>query len=166
MTPPVLAIIGPGEGAPADTLAAAESLGAAAAREGWVVVSGGVADGVMDAASRGARRAGGLVVGILPSSDRTGASPHLSVAVVTGMGQGRNNLVVLSSDAVAVCGMSAGTAAEVALAMRADRPVVLVGADPDTRAFYEHIDRAGRTHFVATADEALERLRMLMPHPA
>ena len=73
------------------------------------------------------------MVGILPSADTSEANPFLSVAVVTAMGQARNNIIVLSSDAVAVCGMSPGTAVEAALALRVRRPVAFVAAASNER---------------------------------
>jgi uncharacterized protein (TIGR00725 family) len=158
MPPPVLAIVGPGETASPRDLRHAEALGGLAAGRGWQIVTGGLAVGVMAAAARGARRAGGTVIGILPSMDRGGASLDLSVAVVTGLGQGRNNLVVLSSDAVAVCGMSAGTAVEAALAVRAARPLVLVAAEPPTRHFFAALAPLQMLHFAATPEEAVDRL--------
>src|SRR5882724_10982520 len=74
---------------------AAERIGALLARANAVVVCGGLS-GVMEAACRGARREGGLTVGILPGSDRGAANPHVVVAVATGLGELRNGLVVRS----------------------------------------------------------------------
>jgi len=162
MRAPVLAIVGPGEDAAPADLRAAESLGAFAAAEGWVVVNGGLASGVMDAASRGARNAGGIVIGVLPTADDRGASTALSVALRTGMGQARNNIIVLSSDAIAVCGMSPGTAVELSLAIRAHRPVVCVGATPETRAFVEPLDTAHVVQYVGAVGDAFPLLRAAM----
>lgn len=158
MRAPVLAVVGPGDAASPQDLRIAESLGGLAAGRGWVVVTGGVASGVMEAAARGARRVGGIVVGVLPSADADDASAELSLAVVTALGQGRNNVIVLSSDAVAVCGMSSGTAVEAALALRAARPLVFVAADSLTRDFFTRIAPPGGIHFVANAEEAIEVL--------
>jgi uncharacterized protein (TIGR00725 family) len=80
--------------------------------------------GVMDAAARGAREAGGTVVGILPGRDREGASEHLSAAVVTGMGETRNALVVRSADAVLAIAGEYGTLSEIAIALKMGIPVV------------------------------------------
>ena len=160
---PVLGIVGPGSDATPADLGNAASLGALAAARGWVVLNGGVASGVMEAASRGARSAGGVVVGILPTSDELDASAFLTVAIRTGMGQARNNVIVLSSDAIAVCGMSPGTAVEAALAIRAQRPVVCVAATSETRAFLTQIDATGDVSFADTADEAIAFLLERMP---
>jgi uncharacterized protein (TIGR00725 family) len=155
MRPPALAIVGPGDTASSDHLRHAEALGSLAAAEGWTIITGGVASGVMEAASRGARSAGGLTVGILPAAHDHDASPALSVALVTGMGQARNNIIVLSSAAVAVCGMSPGTAAEVAIAVRARRPIVFIAADAATRAFVEQLGPAQQIRFADSPEDAV-----------
>jgi len=59
---------------------------------------------------------------------------------VTGIGEARNNINVLSSQVVFVCGMSAGTAAEVALATKAARPIVLVSPGAATVQFFRAIN--------------------------
>src|SRR5207248_801957 len=74
--------------------------------------------GVMAAVAAGARSAGGLVIGIRPGSDRDGASPDLSVTIVTNLGEARNAVIVWSADAVIAIGGSWGTLSEVALAQR------------------------------------------------
>lgn len=97
-----------------------------AARGATVLCGGG--EGVMAAVSAGARDAGGLVIGVLPDTDRSRANPYLSAAVITGMGQARNAILVQSADAVIAVGGSWGTLSEVALAMRRGGvPVVALG---------------------------------------
>jgi hypothetical protein len=66
----------------------------------------------------------------------------------------RDQMVVLSSDAVIVCGMSAGTAAEVSLAIKARKPVVLVRPDGEVRAFFERLGN-GALQTAETAEEAV-----------
>ena len=74
--------------------------------------------GVMAAVARGARSAGGLVVGVRPGPDREGASPDLSVTLVTNLGEARNAIIVWSADVVIAVGGSWGTLSEIALARR------------------------------------------------
>jgi uncharacterized protein (TIGR00725 family) len=107
----------------APLLGAAEALGRRLAEAGAVVVCGG-GTGVMTAVCRGARAAGGTTVGLLPGSDRREGNPHLEVALPTGLGQGRNLLLVRASDALVAVGGGFGTLAEVALALRTGVPVV------------------------------------------
>jgi hypothetical protein len=122
---PYIAIVGPAE-ADQRALALAHECGRLLAESGAVVVCGGLG-GVMDAACRGAREAGGTTVGLLPGSDRAAASPHLTVAIATGLGELRNGLVVRAADAVIGIGGSWGTLSELALARRTGTPVVLLG---------------------------------------
>ena len=113
----------------------AEAVGRALAEAGAVVVSGGLG-GVMEAACRGAREAGGTTLGLLPGSDRSAANAWVSVAVPTGLGEARNALVVRAADAVIAVAGEYGTLSEIALALKAGKPVVGVGTwdlgrDPD-----------------------------------
>lgn len=106
-----------------DDRAAAEVVGAALASAGAVVVCGGLG-GVMAAACRGARAAGGLTVGLLPGGDRSAANPWVEVAIPTGLGEARNALVVAAASVVVAIGGEYGTLSEIALALRSGRPVV------------------------------------------
>lgn len=120
-------------------LAAAEVVGGALARAGAVVVCGGLG-GVMAAACRGAKSNGGLTVGFLPGTDPSQANPWVDVVVPTGLGEGRNVLVVRSAGAVVAIGGEYGTLSEIALALRARTPVIgmstwgltRAGGEPDT----------------------------------
>jgi len=91
-----------------------------------VVVCGGLG-GVMEAACRGAKGAGGTTVGILPGTSRADANAHVDVALATGLGEARNALVVRAVDALVAVGGEYGTLSEIALALKADKPVVGVG---------------------------------------
>jgi uncharacterized protein (TIGR00725 family) len=121
-----VAVCGPGECTEREWDRAYET-GRLLAGHGAVVVCGGHG-GVMAAAAAGARSAGGVVAGVLPAADRAAAGPDLTVVIPTGLGQGRNNVIVNAADAVIAVGGSWGTLSEVALAMRAGRiPVVQLG---------------------------------------
>jgi hypothetical protein len=134
-----IAVIG-GSEATAPVLAAAEAIGAGLASAGAIVVCGGLG-GVMAAACRGARSAGGTTVGILPGRDASAANPWVDVVIPTDLGEARNALVVASAAAVIAVDGEYGTLSEIALALRAGTPVVGVGTwsvtrpdgEPDTR---------------------------------
>ncbi|MEA2183939.1 MAG: hypothetical protein QOF69_3124 [Solirubrobacteraceae bacterium] len=121
--PRYVAVVGAGAEVCARLLADAESVGAELARRDAVVVTGGLG-GVMEAACRGARSAGGVTLGILPGDDRRAANGWVSVAVATGMGELRNGLVVRACDAVIAVAGEYGTLSEIALALKAGKPVV------------------------------------------
>jgi uncharacterized protein (TIGR00725 family) len=115
---PILAVLGPSAASPEENVVA-ERVGAAAARAGWVVLTGG-GPGVMEAASRGAAEVGGLTIGILPTSGPGGEYPNpwVSVPIYTGAGHARNAFNVLSASLCIAVGGGPGTLSEIALALK------------------------------------------------
>ncbi len=101
----------------------AERVGELLAENGCVVINGGLG-GVMEAVSRGARRKGGTVVGILP--DLSDGNDYLSVRVRTNMGHARNVIVAQSGDVVISVGGGYGTVSEMAIALKTGRKVVAI----------------------------------------
>lgn len=148
----MIGIMGPGYGALDTDQKNAYTLGTLIAQEGWVLLTGGRNVGVMDAASRGAKAANGLTVGILPTDDDQAVSQAVDIAIMTGMGSARNTINVLSSDVVIACGMGTGTASEVALALKANKPVVLLTDHQESLLFFESL--ANGNIFLATSPEA------------
>jgi uncharacterized protein (TIGR00725 family) len=114
--------VGPGEAGP-EVVIAAEAVGRELAARGAVVVCGGLG-GAMEAACRGAKDAGGTTVGLLPGLDRRDANPYVDVAVLTGLGEARNALVVRTADALVAVGGGYGTLSEIGLALRTGKRVV------------------------------------------
>ncbi len=101
----------------------AERVGELLAENGCVVINGGLG-GVMEAVSRGARKKGGTVVGILP--DLSDGNDYLSVRVRTNMGHARNVIVAQSGDVVISIGGGYGTVSEMAIALKTGRKVVAI----------------------------------------
>jgi uncharacterized protein (TIGR00725 family) len=116
-----IAVCGASEATPAQ-LDAAREVGRLLAESGAIVINGGMG-GVSGAASEGAARAGGIVVGILPETEREGANPHLTISLPTGMGQARNVLIVTAAESVIAIGQGWGTLSEIAIARRLGRSV-------------------------------------------
>ncbi|OIP67691.1 MAG: TIGR00725 family protein [Nitrospirae bacterium CG2_30_70_394] len=106
-----------------DEARVAEEVGMAIAGRGWSLFTGGLG-GVMEAASRGAREAGGRVVGILPGPDPREANPYVEIPIATNMGDARNVILVQSVDGVVAVGGRFGTLSEIAIAAKLGRPVV------------------------------------------
>lgn len=106
----------------------AEQLGRRIAERDWTLLNGGRDEGVMAASANGAERAGGRVIGILPGRSEEDESPSedLTIPIYTGLGDARNVVNVLSSDVVVACRGGTGTLSEVALAVKAGRPVILL----------------------------------------
>src|SRR3954466_10852653 len=121
-----MAVVGPGTAATPQELEAAEEAGAAIADAGAVLVCGGLG-GVMEAACRGARSRLGVTVGFLPGADSEDANGWDEHGIPTGLGEGRNLLVVRSADALVAVGGGWGTLSEIALALRRGTPVVGLG---------------------------------------
>jgi uncharacterized protein (TIGR00725 family) len=117
-----VAVIGSRD-APEALVAVAERVGSGLACAGATVICGGLG-GVMAAACRGAKSAGGLTVGILPGDDPHDANPWVDVAIPSGLGEARNSLVVRSAAAVIAIGGEYGTLSEIALALRSRIPVI------------------------------------------
>jgi uncharacterized protein (TIGR00725 family) len=101
----------------------AEEVGRLLAKAGVVLVCGGLA-GVMEAASRGAAAAGGVVIGVTPSDSVEHANPYCTHVVATGTGHARNLAVVASGEAVIAVGGEWGTLSEIGFARRLGRTVV------------------------------------------
>jgi uncharacterized protein (TIGR00725 family) len=132
----MISVIGGETGSP-QTLALAEDVGRELARNGVTLVCGGRA-GIMEAACRGARTAGGHTVGILPGSDARESlpNPYVEFPVFTGLGYARNSIVVLSGEAVIAIDGAYGTLSEIAYALIHDIP--LVGLDTWEFAYRGH----------------------------
>jgi len=132
----IIGVMGPGEKAKETDLQNAYELGKIIAQQGWVLLTGGRNVGVMDAASQGAKSANGLTIGILPNDKANGISEAVDIAIFTDMGNARNNINILSSHVVIACGMGAGTASEIALAVKGNKKVILLTDDVESQVFF------------------------------
>lgn len=106
-----------------DLTAIAEQVGEEIAKSGAAVVCGGLT-GVMEAVCKGARRSGGLTIGIIPSDDKKDANPYVQIPIVTGMGVGRNVMLVKTADVLIAVGGEFGTLSEIAHALNLGKKVV------------------------------------------
>jgi uncharacterized protein (TIGR00725 family) len=114
-----------GESVDAPVLAAARELGRLVAARGGVIVSGGLG-GVMEAASQGAKEAGGLTIGFLPSMNRSTANAYLDVVLPTGLGRARNLLTARGCDAIVMIGGGCGTLNELTISYAEARPIIVL----------------------------------------
>lgn len=154
----LIGVMGPGEGATPEQNEMAYELGAAIAQEGWIVLTGGREFGVMEAAMKGATDHKGLTIGVLPGDSLQGASEYAQIKILTGMGSARNNINVLSSHVIVVLGMAAGTASEVALAIKANKKVIFLCQDELTISFFKSVGTY-RVSVVNTIKEAIEIMK-------
>jgi uncharacterized protein (TIGR00725 family) len=153
----IIGIMGPGENATPEDNELAYALGAAVAKQGWVVLTGGRSFGVMDAAMKGAADHNGLTIGVLPREDTKGASSHAQIKIITGMGSARNNINILSSHVIVVLGMAAGTASEVGLALKANKKVIFFKQDDLTIEFFKKLG----TYRVITTDSVKDTIAQI-----
>ncbi len=101
----------------------AEKVGELLAEKGFVIINGGK-DGVMKAVSKGARRKGGIVVGILP--DLSDGNEFLSIRIKTNMGHARNAIIAQTGDVIISLGGGYGTISEIALALKNGKKVISI----------------------------------------
>ena len=118
----IVGVVGSTKAEP-DVLKLAEEVGAEIARRGAAVVCGGLS-GVMEAVCKGARREGGLTIGIIPSDEKGDANPFVQIPIVTGMGMGRNVMLVKTADVIIAVGGEFGTLSEIAHALNIGKKVV------------------------------------------
>ena len=135
-----------------DVVSLAEDVGRVVARSGAVLVCGG-RTGVMEAAAKGSRDAGGTAIGILPGDDPRDGNQHLSFAVATGMGDARNVIIARTCDVLVAVTGSYGTLSEIGLAMKMGKPVIGLKT-------WNCIDYCGNPAELHTAEDipAVERL--------
>jgi len=117
-----IAVIG-GSECSADESRIAEEVGRKIAKQGAILVCGGLG-GVMEAACRGANSEGGVTIGILPGETRHSANAYVQIPIVTGIGYARNAVVVKSSQAVIAIDGSYGTLSEISFALQSGIPVI------------------------------------------
>jgi len=117
-----IGVIG-GSEASEELLRLAERVGSLIASEGCVLVCGGLG-GVMEAAAKGAKSAGGLTVGVLPGGSRSDANPYIDIAIATNMGHARNAIIAHTSDALIAVGGRYGTLSEISFGLALGKRVV------------------------------------------
>lgn len=155
----IIGVMGPGDDATLKDLNTAFELGKLIAKQDWVVLCGGRNVGVMDTVAKGAKSAGGLTIGVIPYAD-TKISDGVEIAIITDMGDARNNINVLSSNVVVVCGMNPGTASEVALAIKAKKNIILLNSKKKSLDFFQSLTKK-RLFTTQTASEAIDIIKKL-----
>ncbi len=103
-----------------------EKVGVLIAKKNCLLLCGGMG-GVMEAACRGAKSAGGTTIGILPGTDRFSANEFIDIHIVTGMNEARNVIVAKSSHSIIAVGGGFGTLSEISFALKSG--IAVVGLD-------------------------------------
>jgi len=158
MSKTIIGVMGPGENATPDENELAYELGKAIAQSGWITLTGGRSFGVMDASMKGAAEEGGITIGILPGDSDKNSSDNAQIKIITSMGSGRNYISVLSSHVIVVLGMAAGTASEVALALKSRKKVILLNQDEITIRFFKNLG-SYNVIVTKTVDETIRTIK-------
>lgn len=150
----MIGVMGPSGHLTSKQRADAYAVGALIAKRDLVLVTGGMS-GVMEQASKGAKEAGGLVVGICPAGEKQVINDYVDIPIMTSMGGGRNYMNILSSDVIVAigCNQSAGTLSEIAFALQSAVPIMIVNPPPDMRQFLSSFRAPGRAQFGDSAQD-------------
>ena len=153
-----ISVIG-GANSSEDVLELAERVGQAIAKRGATLVCGGLG-GVMEASCRGAKKEGGVTVGLLPTLEKDHANDYVDIAIPTGLGYSRNFLVAQSGDAVIAISGSAGTLSEMAIAWFSDKPIIALATSGGwaSKMAGKQLDnrRNDQVHSAETPEEAVD----------
>ena len=108
----------------------AEQTGYLIAKKGGILVCGGLG-GIMRASAKGAKKGGGITVGILPWK-KEAANPYIDIPIATNLGFFRNNIIIACADCIiGICGRW-GTLNEIAMSMGMGKPTVIIGGSGGT----------------------------------
>ena len=155
----IIAVIGSSQPKSEEHIHLAEEVGRELAQRGITLVCGGMT-GLMEAACRGAKSAGGTTIGILPGHSPKEANEYVDIPIITGMGYTRNVIVVSTGRAVIAIGGAYGTLSEIGFALSYDIPVVGLKTWPLTETGEgQPLDIVWASDPVDAVDKALEAAR-------
>jgi uncharacterized protein (TIGR00725 family) len=92
------------------------------AESNGVLICGGLG-GVMEAACKGAKAKGGTTIGVLPGYDPAEANLWVDFPIVTGLGHGRNMIIINTAQSLVAVSIGYGTLSEIAFALAAGKKV-------------------------------------------
>jgi uncharacterized protein (TIGR00725 family) len=78
----------------------------------------------MEAVCRGVKTTNQITIGILPGNDPAEANPYIDIPVATGMGIGRNIIIIRSASVIVAVNGKFGTLSEIAFALQLNKPVI------------------------------------------
>jgi uncharacterized protein (TIGR00725 family) len=165
-----IAVIGYGEKyCPDSAYETSRRLGREIAKAGMILITGGL-QGVMKGASEGAKEAGGLSIGIVPSEDADQANQHCDAVVATGVGYIRNFFVVYSGDVVIIVGGGAGTMIEAATAYMSGKPIIAIrgtgGVADQLAGRYLDEKRIVKVAGAGSPEQAVKKALLMLPKNA
>lgn len=156
----IIGVMGSGKSLNREDYQRAYQVGALIAQEGWILLNGGRASGVMDASARGAKEHGGLTIGILPVADPDWASSYIDIPILTGLGLARNYINVLTSQVVVALPGGTGTISEVALALNIGKRVISLNFNLDP--LFENYRWEKQLIYARTPEEVIELIKNIL----
>ena len=129
----IMAVIGGQSNTSGEARKLAGEVGYMIAKRDAYLICGGM-EGVMEAACRGAKEAGGTTIGVLPSGSKSDANRYVDIPIVTGMGTARNVIIVRTADAIIAIDGSYGTLSEIAHALDQGKKVISLRSWPLKKA--------------------------------
>lgn len=94
----IIGVMGPGDNAISTDFKSAYQLGKLISQQGWVFLIEGTNVGFMNVASKGTIESGGSTIGIFPSNNTDNILVAVDIAIITDLGNARNNINVLSPE--------------------------------------------------------------------
>ncbi len=138
----------------------ARCLGGLIAKEGWILLNGGRASGIMEASARGAKENGGLTIGILPGNDPAWASEYIDIPILTGIGFARNYINVLTSEVVVALPGRTGTISEIALALNIGKKVISLNFELGT--LFRKYEEAKQLIYAKQPEEVIRIIKKIL----
>ncbi len=137
----------------------AEKVGIEIAKKNGILVCGGLG-GVMECASRGAKKYNGITVGILPDDNINAANQFIDICIPTSIGKIRNFFVVSVADAVIGISGSWGTLSELSLALNLNKPVIIIQNTGGVVDWFVNIPIGFAEHRYLVANDAYDAVRL------
>ena len=145
----------------------AYEVGKEIAKRGMITLTGG-GGGVMEAALKGAKEAGGLTLAIIPWGDTSKVNKYADVVVATGMMWSRDSINLNSCDGAILVGGGAGTANEASYGYILDKPLVALkssgGMAEQLAGHYFDKRHTEKVISVRSPQEAVEKLLEIIRH--
>ena len=142
-----------------------ERLGAALVRAEYGIITAG-RGGVAEAVSRGAIRKRGKadsppVLGLLAGVDPDAGNAYLDAAIPTGLGRGGHAVLATAGEAMVCVGGGTSAIAEVALARKANRPVISLTPSGGAAGLVAKVMES--VEALPSIEGVIERLGKLLP---
>lgn len=156
----IIGVMGSGKTLNTEDYRRAYQIGALIAREGWILLNGGRASGVMEATAHGAKDNGGLTIGILPVADPEWASAYIDIPILTGIGLARNYINVLTSQVIVALPGGTGTISEVALALNIGKKVISLKFNLDP--LFETFRQEKQLIYASSPEEVIDLIKNIL----